>query len=242
MDAFSGAIAGTSPLEALLDLCKQNADDAFTECVTSFDRKVDELFTTLMEKTELQSDLREKATRWYSSYLSRLYCFANGIPAFRSQVSTWIDMAKSVPVLQTLQEKQILTVIRPANNPADQNSPSIIPLFDSRTLPIVGYSLEPKLGLELDSMKVKTERIGDELFLIVEEHSEIVARILLDFPMIREISAAADGYLGITDLSNFTTPRLERLRSSRLSSKLLGSTIKYSIVTGSNSFSVVRQD
>jgi len=242
MDAFSGAFAGSSPLEALIQLAKENEGDAFGSAVTDFERALDSAFTKFMAASDLKPDVRERSIRWYSTYLSRLYAMANGIPAFRFQLSVWIDLAKSVPTIPNLIEKQILTVIRPPKNSGDVNSASIIPLFDSRTLPMIGYSSEPKLGIELNDMKVKTHRVGDELFLIVEEHSEIVARILLDFALIREICAASDGYVGVTELSNSTTPRLERLRSSRLTPHLLNNTVKFSLVQGSSILTVTRQE
>jgi hypothetical protein len=242
MDAFSGAFAGSSPLEALIQLAEENEGDALGSTVTDFERALDSAFTKFMAASDLKPDVRERSIRWYSTYLSRLYAMANGIPAFRFQLSVWIDLAKSVPTIPNSIEKQILTVIRPPKNSGDINSASIIPLFDSRTLPMIGYSSEPKLGIELNDMKVKTHRVGDELFLIVEEHSEIVARILLDFALIREICAASDGYVGVTELSNSTTPRLERLRSSRLTPHLLNNTVKFSLVQGSSILTVTRQE
>jgi hypothetical protein len=112
-------------------------------------------------------------------------------------------------------KEQILTRLRPPRVP-DLNKASLIPLFDSRTLPIQGEIAHSKLSLMVNDLEVKTQASGNNLFLLLKESEKQSARILLDFPLFREISACASGHTGVTEQTSISAPRLERIRSSNL--------------------------
>jgi hypothetical protein len=242
MDCFSGAAAATSPLESLITSTSQNPDDNFAINVTQFEHELDESFVNLMQADDLDSSTRLKFIRWYSTYLSRLYALANGIPAFRNEISAWLDLMAFAPNIPNHLEDKILTLIRPPSGSGEHGKKSLIPVFDSRTLPFIGYVQEPKIAVELGDIKVRTKRAGDELFLIVEENTQVIAHIILDFPLMREINSASAGTVGVTEFANATAPRLERLRSSRLAPKLISKSTKFSLVQRTEITTLARQE
>jgi hypothetical protein len=238
MDAFSGAFGAQSPLEGVLGLVKGEGEDGFAASVQEFDRVLDKSFTSLMAFEDLRSEVRDEAIRWYSTYFSRMYATANGIPAFRAQTSAWIDLCRTSPSISNVVEKQLLTMLRPPRKPGDASSPSLIPIFQSRTLPIVGYAHEMSVAVELNDLKIRTRREGDELIMEVEEQSKVIAHILLDFPLMREALSCIEGFVGVTELSPSTAPRLERLRASRLVPRFLNDRARFSLVNGSDASTI----
>jgi hypothetical protein len=239
IDGFAGSFGATSPLDAILTLVSGNEGDLFAKAITKFDLQLDSAFVELMQIENLKSEIRESAITWYSTYVSRLYALANGIPAFREQTSIWLDLWRSSPTIPPIVQKQLLTMLRPPKNPADSSPSSLIPLYDSRTLPFVGFTHNSKLGIHVNDMKIRSKKTGDAIFIEVEEHSKVVAEILIDFALLRDALACIPNYVGVTELSAATAPRLERLRASRLVPFLFDSSAEISVVSGTDEKPVI---
>ncbi len=212
-DAFSGAISATSPLHGLL---QTTGDTSFKDFVTDFDLALDAQFVAAMGDPKLERGNRETFISWYSGYLTRMFALSLGVSAFVDVVVAWTRLWNTSPLIPAAIEEQFLTLLRPSRQPESAASSSLIPLYESRTLPIQGELSEPKLALRVNEVEVRTNVIGDALELILEENGQPNANVLLDFTLLREALACINGYTGVTELSTLTAPRLERIRASNL--------------------------
>lgn len=218
-EAFSGPAVAGSPLQTLEGIL--GPDDLFTEMVQPFDRELDAAFAAVMGVDSLPEAQRFDLIHWYGAYLGRIYAVTHGIPAFEREVALWIEAWYSKPNLPSELKTGLHTLLRPKRNPIKENSVSMIPLFDSRTNPIVGNQIEPKLALQTFEPDMQTLVEGEELFLVLNEKTEDIAKMPLDFAFVREATSCSQDYEGMTELTETTSPRLERFRASLLVPKLL---------------------
>ncbi|PQZ94776.1 hypothetical protein CQ018_05375 [Arthrobacter sp. MYb227] len=218
-EAFSGPAVAGSPLKTLEEIL--GPEDLFSEIVQPFDRELDHAFATVMSVDTLPESQRFEFIHWYGAYLGRLYAVTHGIPAFEREVALWIEAWYSKPNLPMELESGLQTLLRPKRNPRKEKSASMIPLFDSRTNPIVGNQIDPKLALQTVEPDMRTRVDGEELFLILSEKTEIIALMPLDFAFVREATSCSQDYAGMTELTETTSPRLERFRASLLVPKFL---------------------
>jgi hypothetical protein len=212
-NAFAGSATSGSPLKNLED--EVASDNPFWSAVNEFDRRLDEGFAAVMDAPLKDSD-RAKFIHWYGAYVARLYAISNGIPAFRREISSWTDAWNFSPNVPDGLGLGLRTLLRPKRRPGDVESASLVPIFDSRTDPVVGVQLEPKIALMTGDVTLRTVTAAETILLVVEEKSVEVARILFDFPLVREAMACGSEHPGITELTGATSPRLERFRSMRL--------------------------
>lgn len=229
-DAFAGPLTEKGPLEVLLSSLPKL--DRAHQMVTDFDRSLDEAFLDLMRDTSVRTSKRSTYVHWYSMYLHRFYAVANGIPAFMEQVKIWIRMWRMSPQFPTSEiERQILTILRPRRTSDDSSSPSLLPILDSRASPIVGAITESKIALRTSQVGARTSTSGEELFLEVIDHQEVIATVPLDFPLVRELDVYLPNHRGVTELSGSLAPRLERIRARSLKPSVLQRNQEYRIVT-----------
>lgn len=232
-DAFAGPVVDGSPLESLeSDL---EVDDPFREVVTAFDRTVDKWFVRAMKSPKIVDKDRYAFISWYGAYLGRLYGLANGIPAFRPQVSAWTQAWYLSPTLPDELGFGLRTLLRPKRRPGDIESASLIPILASRTDPIVGIQIEPRLALKTGDVEMKSYRESESLFLVLSEQGKEISRMPLDFPLVREALACGNEHAGVTEMTDVTSPRLERFRAARLVPAQLGQA-NYRVVVGSSDF------
>lgn len=213
-DAFTGPAVAGSPLGNLLERIAE--DDAFRQVVTSFDEAVDAAFSAAMNYKGLKDADRYSFIHWYGAYLGRLYAVANGVMAFRRDVGLWAETWYSSPTLPDDVRDGLRTLLRPKRRPQDNDSASLIPILDSRTDPVVGIQPEAKLALLTGDVDMKSSTTGEEIFLILSEHGREIARMPLDFQLVREATACGSDRPGMTELTESTSPRLERFRAARL--------------------------
>lgn len=213
-DAFSGAMSANSPLDSLKLTLHTN--EKFTGFLSEFDNVLDEAFVKIVENSTDKK--RSVYISQYSRYLSRLYAVSQGISAHLNTVTIWSSLWSTSPVVNHETTRKILTLVRPRRviESAGSNSSSLIPLFDSRTNPIIGTLKDPVLSLRVNDLDVETQTSGDSIFLILKEHNQTTAKVLLDFPLLREAEACIPNFQGITERSSITAPRLERMRASNL--------------------------
>ena len=212
-EAFSGATSAGSPLLALKSSLEAN--HPLFSLLSDFDELLDLAFIEAMSANDEKS--RQNMAMNYSSYLSRAYALSEGISAFLDVTSIWASLWTMTPNLPDYEKEQLLTLLRPKRN-LGQNpvGSSLIPLYESRTRPISGNLVSPVLALRVTDIDLETQTDGDSIFLLIKEHGKVIAKVLLDFPLLREALACIPGYQGLTERSYLTAPRLERIRSSNL--------------------------
>lgn len=235
-DAFAGTVSPGSPLEALLS--ELDDDNAFPSAVTPFDEEVDRAFVDATQHRSISDGDRYAFIAWYGGYLMRLYATANGIPAYRREVAAWTRAWYMAPDITEF-ESRLRTLLRPLRVPGQRGSASLIPLFDSRTNPITGNPSNPKLALRADDFDIQTSTDSESLFLHLTEKGREVAQISLDFALMREALACESGHPGVTELSDATSPRLERFRAARLVPGQLRETRHYTVVSGKEEHALV---
>ncbi|WP_193509119.1 hypothetical protein [Cryobacterium sp. BB736] len=231
VEAFSGSSSSDSPLDTL----RRSLDDSdpFFSAVTEFDDAIDDAFVSAMRVERLVDRDRMSLIAWYGRYLTRLYAISNGIPAFRSEIQAWTSAWRMSPSLPDGLESKLRTLLRPSNIPGSLTGNSLIPVLDSRTSPLIGEAPVAKLALESTTYSLSTSRNGDQLFLEVMEQGMASPKILLDFALIRQAMSCGAGWIGITEVSDDTSPRLERFRSARLLPGALGNSPTYVVAQGS---------
>ncbi len=238
LDAFTGSLAAGSPLQSIMNQLADSNEDLFPASVTSFEWQLDKAFTELMADSNIKAKDRQRAIRWYSTYLSRLYAVSNGISAFREQVATWIQIWSTAPSLPVDIEKKFMTMLRP-RRPDSADESSYIPLFDSQTVTITDETNVPRLSARLSDLKAITRRNGDSIILTLKEQGASVSDILLDFALLRDALVCTSNELGVSDVSSATAPRLERMRAARLTPAMLESKAPISILFGKSTTEVV---
>ncbi|MBP1234521.1 hypothetical protein JOE40_004164 [Arthrobacter sp. PvP102] len=234
-DSFAGPVTNGSPLESLED--DLDARDPFSEILTEFDRILDRAFVGAMRDPKIRDKDRYAFISWYGGYLGRLYALANGIPAFRPQVAAWTQAWYLSPNLPDELGFGLRTLLRPKRRPGDIESASLIPILASRTDPIVGVQSEPKLALKTGDVEMKTFRDSEALFLVLSEQGKEISRMPLDFALVREALACGHEHAGVTEMTDVTSPRLERFRAARLIPTQLNRA-NYRVVVGNSDFSM----
>ena len=130
----------------------------------------------------------------------RLYATANGVPAFRAEIDTWTAAWVLSPKIPDDLESRLMTLLKPARVHGAAEGYSLIPIYDSRTNPIIGSS-RPQLALRTGSIDMETERAGEALFLKIKEGAKDIRPVLLDFPMVREAMACGEGPINVMPAS-----------------------------------------
>jgi hypothetical protein len=234
-DSFAGPVSNGSPLEALEE--DLEPPNPFSEVLTEFDRTVDGAFVEAMHSPKIADKDRYAFISWYGGYLGRLYALANGIPAFRPQIAAWTQAWYLSPNLPDELSFGLRTLLRPKRRPGDIESASLIPILASRTDPIVGMQSEPKLALKTGDVEMKTFRNSETLFLVLSEQGKEISRMPLDFPLVREALACGQEHAGVTEMTDVTSPRLERFRAARLIPVQLNQA-NYRVVVGNSDYSM----
>jgi hypothetical protein len=184
--------------------------------VSEFDRNIDSIYMRLRQGEGVKEPDLNLATNWYGTYLLRLYAVSNGIPAFHREVSEWTKIWFSKPALPTSLEGPLATLLLPRRDPNSPRANYLLPLLDSRTVPIQNEEAEARLAIRGESAEVSVETIGDTAAALLTKNGREVGKIECDFPLIREALSCANGHLGITEFTHSVSPRLERFRASQL--------------------------
>lgn len=219
LEAFESLSLGEPPLKSLLK--DADANDPISHYVTGFDLRLDELFMEAQHSSDLKDNRKREITSWYGDYMLRMYAVANGIPAFSTELEVWTRIwASSSSGKDVLQEyqKPFKALLLPETNHDKVSSNLILPIYDSRTIPIGEGTDEPKLvvGISISDWHIDFECNGDQVFLKLKGEGEKSLKIDLDFPMLREGMACSNGFPGLTELNHIAAPRLERFRSAIL--------------------------
>lgn len=215
LDAFSSTALGGSPLDSL----EQEMPLERRAVIQPFDRSVDLAFRNYCATAKPEQ--RASATAWYGRYLTRMFAAVMGVPAFREVVTAWTGAWALSPTLPDVLGGPLRTLLSPRRDPSSLDSNPVVPLYASRTEPILGYVAEPTLALRASTFQFGTRREGEALHLTVKEDGGPIGSVLLDFDLLREAMTCSDDWLGMTEAREQTEPRVERFRARRLvSSKL----------------------
>ncbi len=215
-DAFSLSTVDSSPLtdlrEALLNL---GAGESILErCLTKFDEELDRSYCFAMAQDKLNDFERNRMTGWYGRYLTRMYAFIYGKVAFEKEIEQW-TLAWVREELSEELRTSLRTLILPTHDSQDKSLR--LPVYSSRTIPVVGRVTSPKLVLKVDrGWKLKPRRKGESLFVDLMEDQTQIVQLELDFALMREALACKDHNLGVTEYVHATSPRLERFRAALL--------------------------
>ncbi len=223
LDAFSSTALGGSPLESL----EREIPEDQQEIIQPFDRTVDLVFREFTDSASASD--RTSATAWYGRYLTRLYAAAEGVAAFQEVITQWTSAWRRSPGLPDLLRGPLRTLLNPRRDPSKRESNPVIPVYASRTEPILGFVSDPTLALRADTFQFDTRRDGEALHLAVKEEGTPIGTVLLDFDLLREAMTCSDDWLGLTEAREKTEPRVERFRSRRLISSHMQGAAKLAI-------------
>lgn len=222
LETFQSHAEGESVLDSLLDLFRATGDVA-ADSVTSFDVKLDQEVTfALSESNEFLKDVEKRRLwAWYGEYLTRLYALSHGIPAFKFEIQVLTEILHNAQIRPSLSldtKNAIKTLFLPYFNGDTTNRPVFLPLYNSRTEPIVDRTETAKLTMQtVAQLDYLPYTLGDSLVIELWSHV-CVGQIVLDFPLLREALTSVGNFAGYTELAASLTPRIERLRSTMLKS------------------------
>jgi hypothetical protein len=234
-DSFSSDAGNDSPLGTLL--MSSHVGSTFAGIVTDFDRILDASYVAFV-LTVISDRERQEVSAWYGGYLTRLYALSNGIPAFRSEVETWTSAWRLSKNLPKKLEEQLTTLLRPLRYPEKSGGAPLFPIFESRTNPVRGDQPIPKIAVRSEIGKITSRTESDSIFVEVAIPDREPTRMLLDFAMVREALACSHGHVGATELSETTSPRLERFRSMRLVPRNNSDTSDYRLVLAADDVTI----
>lgn len=212
-DSFQALEPGTGILEFLENLEAPKG----SEFTTDFDRVLDTAFSKLSLDSSVPEKQKNNLTFQYSKYLLRLFSIPSGYCAGREEAMTWLDLwsfAPEIPHDNSLLAK-FESLLKPKANHG-LNSQSLLPVLEARAIPIVGRTAKKRIAISLDILQLSTSIQGSDLFLVLKEHGSQVGKIHIDFPLLREVLASSQNGNGVTEMSFYVAPRLERVRSSKL--------------------------
>ncbi len=221
LEAFQAQAEGESILAAFEQLLEDHGDSAVA-AITEFDRILDREITASLDGQNewLKDHEKQFLVAWYGEYLLRFYALSHGIPAFSVEVQkltdAWVD-ARRDGSLEMDTERSIRTLLLPYYSQDSDTRPVFLPIFNSRTEPIVNRTETPKLVLRTrEQLDIKVDTYGDSIFIELRSAQEIVGKMALDFALLREALTCVDNHPGHTELAESLTPRIERFRSSML--------------------------
>lgn len=242
LDAFQAQSEGESILRALIEVMEENRDTA-VKSITKFDLHLDEVITQAIDGGSrwLKDNEKQFVVAWYGEYLVRLYALAHGIPAYRSELSRFLDVrveAQNSSALEATAASALRTLLFPFYSQDSENRSVLLPLFDSRTEPVVERTEKPKLVLKAhDRIDFVVATRGDALTIELKCDGISVGKVPLDFALFREAMACVGNHAGYTDLAESLTPRIERFRSSMLQKNIMAG---YFAVSGPQLIKIVQ--
>lgn len=202
------------PLDLVVKYCRCAADtgpcQVLSAYVTPFDRAVDAAYMRFRRQSGNRAKDVTGATRTYARMLTRLYATAHGIPAFAPEAGEWLRARGKQQVAGRL-EDGLMALLRPS---AASRADSYLPLLASRMVPITDV-YEPVLAVSVPHLELSLRCNGDDMELVVRpERGSETFPMPLDFSLVREATAAADGQSGVTERSLVTSARVERTRAA----------------------------
>ena len=199
-------------------------DKAFGEVWSDFDESLERkiLSWLAIDDKGLEFSKRNQLLSWYGQYLSRLCSVVHGMPAHADKVGMW----------QKLWNQASKGSSRPRGWLKDgldnlvfasfdtSNPVTMLPVFSSKVVPVTKNRASQHIVLEIQKGRYEWT-IFTEGDVIYAELNNLQfpgkgAKLVLDFPMFREIYAMSESD-GFTEVSLDVEPRIERVRAKILS-------------------------
>jgi hypothetical protein len=212
-DAFNRSGADHSPLETILS--EVGEDHPLQSIVMDFDRDLDAAFVRAVSDPSLLDVNKRQFEAWYGCYLTRMLAISAGRPAFENEIIAWTLAWWAAPALPPTLAKPLRTLLLPTQDSGENSL--YLPVFDARTEPASSTRSAPTLLRKVSqSWQLESERNGDGVLVrfLASDSEDIL--LDLDFTMLREALACAEGHIGITERSREASPRLERFRAALL--------------------------
>ena len=233
IDAFASSVLSSSPLEEV----RRQLGDELDWAIQPFDEALDEAFARHIDQTG-SHQARAEAESWYGRYLTRLFASAWGFPAFHLAVGEWVTSYRMASAVSDKLRPLLHTLLSPSRLINGHATQPLVPVFASRTDPLVGYIEQPTLARRAQTFEFTTRRDGEDLRLTVIEQGAKVGEVLLDFSLVREAMTCSHDWMGMTEASDRTSPRVERFRSQRLTSDALARNPQLAVALGDEDFTV----
>lgn len=185
---------------------------------TAFDHYLDNYISQLIFSDQLADRARAELLLEYSVYLLRLSGLICASPAGAREAEVIMSLWRSTPTIpaEDAIQARFISLIRPKLS-GEQDLPSLMPLLESQIKPIVEYQFSaPRLTISLDDVTLSTQIRGPNIFLLLKERDSEIGSVEIDFALVREVLASTGGSQGVTEMSYFVQPRLERVRASKL--------------------------
>lgn len=185
---------------------------------TAFDHYLDDYISQLIFSDQLADKARAELLLEYSVYLLRLTGLICGSPAGAREAEVLMSLWRSNPMIpaEDAIQARFTSLIRPKLS-GEHDLPSLMPLLESQIKPIVEYQFSaPRLAISLEDVTLSTEIRGPNIFLLLKERDIEIGSVEIDFALVREVLSSTGGSQGVTEMSYFVQPRLERVRASKL--------------------------
>jgi hypothetical protein len=221
LEAFEGRDKGDSILDAFKDALGE--EDPALLALTPFEQVLDCAISNALDgELEHSSGPSRQLLSWYGEYLLRFYATVHGISSFFNELTLWTSAwsrAHENPNFESPIDSEVKTLVAP-RFPQKEGAQNrlLLPVFDSRTVPIVNETTEPTLAKSINQQNYVWRTSGDSLFLILNMGNDQTIELDFDFPLLHEAMACKNGSPGLTEATHVAAPRLERFRSSMLQS------------------------
>lgn len=214
MGALKAIDLEASPLK---NLELEELEPVWKELFTPFEELLDHYVSNSIASAELSESMRRQKILGYSIYLTRITGLFYGHVAGKREAEVLMALWNASPAIPNEESirSRFTAVIRP-KLAGDSDKPSLMPLLDGQIKPIVEPRLGARLAITLEDVTLSTKIVGPNLFLLLKEREQEIGAIELDFPLVKEVLASTGGSQGVTELSFFVQPRLERVRASKL--------------------------
>ena len=219
LDALSATLEDESFLNSILMALP--ADHSFRNTLTEFERDMDQHIRRIMSPTSGAKDNeRRQLLAWYGEYLTRLFAFSQGYPAFYEEITEWIlDWRSSAATGQLTREisQGLKSLLLPSYQGHSGGSEVLLPVFSSKTEPMIERTVNKIVAIEVSgAAKFSSTVEADEMFATLQVDGHDVVKLSVDFSLMREILNCTAVSSGASEESITSVPRIERIRSSML--------------------------
>jgi DNA polymerase III delta prime subunit len=225
--------------KTILQLAREQGLTDFVDSLSAFDHNLDSSYRSLLAAGYILEERATQLTSAYARHLVRMLGTYCGSGAGEDEASTWLllwEASPAIPGAGGLFGK-FNSLFKPRMTSSDADSPSLIPLLESKLAPLDVQSIaNPKLAVSLDNVSLETLKAGPDLFLTLQELGFEIGRIRVDYSLLREVLSSSGMTHGVTDQSSFVNPRLDRVRGTKLAALRKSKTGAFRLVVGGTSY------
>ena len=219
LDALSATLDDESFLNSILMALPE--DHSFRNTLTDFERNIDQHIRRIMSPNSGAKDNeRRQLLALYGEYLTRLFAFSQGYPAFYEEIAEWILAWRSSAATGQLTHEisqGLKSLLLPSYQGHSGRSEVLLPVFSSKTEPLIERTVNKVVAIEVSgAAKFSSTVEADELFATLQVDGKDIVKLSVDFSLMREILNCTAVSPGASEESITSVPRIERIRSSML--------------------------